>query len=89
MPTRLTRNQRTQRARLAALTRWAHEDPAANAARGQHGLMDKFRREVLDRAPGVVEPELTRRAVALRRAHMQRLAFESSKARRARAGRWW
>lgn len=40
--TALTREQRTQRARLAALTRWSKEDPTANAERGQAGLLDRF-----------------------------------------------
>lgn len=77
----LTRSQRRQRARIAALERWSREDPTANAARGQQGLLDKFRRQILDEFPGLVEPELTRRAEARRRAHMQRLAFERSKLR--------
>jgi hypothetical protein len=76
---RLTPQQRTQRARIAALTRWSQEDPAANAARGQAGLLEKFRREVLAADPGVVEPELTRRAEAARRAHMVRLNFQRSR----------
>lgn len=77
----LTPEQRSQRARLAALTRWSRENPKANADRGQAGLLDKFRKQVLDDEPGLVEPELTRRAEALRRAHMVSLAFRSSKAR--------
>lgn len=77
----LTPSQRSQRARIAALARWSREDPTANAARGQQGLLDKFRREILDEFPGLVDPELTRRAEARRRAHMQRIAFERSKLR--------
>lgn len=79
--TGLTPEQRTQRARLAALTRWSKENPKANAERGQDGLVEKFRREVLAEDPSVVEPELTRRAEAARKAHMVRLAFMSSRAR--------
>jgi hypothetical protein len=81
---RLTPEQRSTRARIAALTRWSQEDPAANAARGQAGLLEKFRREVIAADPQVVEPELTRRADAARRAHMARLSFQRS--RRAQAG---
>lgn len=80
-PKSLNAAQRSQRARIAALTRWSKENPAATAARGQAGLLEKFRRQVLDHDPTVVEPELTRRAQAARKAHMQRLAFQSSKAR--------
>ncbi|MCP2255091.1 hypothetical protein LY13_003865 [Prauserella aidingensis] len=79
--TSLTPEQRSQRARIAALARWAKESPGANAARGQAGLLERFRREVLDADPEIVEPELSRRAEAARRLHMQRLAFKSSRAR--------
>lgn len=82
----LSPEQRTQRARIAALSRWAKENPQANAARGQNGLLNRFRREVLADDPTVAEPELTRRAEAARRAHMARLGFASSKARARRAG---
>lgn len=42
----LTPEQRL-RAQIAAHARWAHEDPTANAARGQAGLTTaKFEREV-------------------------------------------
>jgi hypothetical protein len=75
----LSPTQRSQRASIAALTRWSREDPAANAARGQAGLREKFRREALAADPQVVEPELTRRAEAARRAHMKRLSFRRSK----------
>lgn len=79
----LTPEQRTIRARIAAHTRWSREDPAATAARAQAGLMDKFRREV-DPNNELPEAERERRAEAARRAHMQRLALASSKARAAR-----
>lgn len=85
MPTiaqsKLSPEQRRLRAQIAALTRWSREDPAANAARGQAGLLAKFEREV---DPDQILPlaERTRRAEAARRAHMHQLAFRSSKARR-------
>jgi hypothetical protein len=85
-PTRLTPEQRSQRARIAALTRWSREDPKAHAERMQEGLMDRFRREV-DPDGALPEAERERRATAARRAHMQRLALASSKARAARKGR--
>jgi hypothetical protein len=76
----LTPAQRSQRARLAALVRWSKENPAANAARGQAGLLARFEREV---DPDNVLPaaERTRRAEAARKAHMARLALKSSQAR--------
>lgn len=81
--TNLTPEQRTTRARIAALTRWSKEDPKAQAERMQEGLMEKFRRQV-DPEGRLTEAERERRAEAARRAHMQRLALASSKARAAR-----
>ena len=77
----LTPAQRSQRARMAALRRWSQEDPHANAVRGQEGLLERFRREIVAEQGEVVEPELTRRAVARRREHMARLVFNREKAR--------
>jgi hypothetical protein len=79
----LTPAQRAMRARIAANTRWSRENPAANAARGQAGLLAKFVDQV-DPDRQLPEAERTRRAEAARRAHMQRLAFRSSKARSGR-----
>lgn len=69
-------------ARIAALTRWANEDPSANAARGQEGLRRRFRREVEEKFPGLPEPEVSRRAEAAYRAHMATLAAKPRKKRR-------
>lgn len=77
---RLTPEQRSQRARLAAFTRWSKENPAANAARGQAGLLARFERQV-DPNNELAPAERRRRAEAARRAHMVALAFRSSKAR--------
>lgn len=79
----LTPEQRRTRAQLAALTRWSKEDPKANAARGQAGLMARFEREV-DPLGELTEAERSRRARAAHRAHMARLSLASSKARRSR-----
>jgi hypothetical protein len=81
----LTDSERTLRARLAAHKRWSQEDPHPNAVRGQAGLLDRFRREIVAEQGDVVEPELTRRAEARRREHMTRLAFNRSRARQAKA----
>ncbi len=83
MPTSLTPEQRTLRARIAASVRWSREDPSATAARGQAGLIDRFRREV-DPDGTLPEAERERRAQSAYRAHMSRLALASSKARGAR-----
>jgi hypothetical protein len=82
--TLLTPEQRTLRGRKAAHTRWANEDPAANAERGQRGLRARFDREVREAAPGLTEAEYERRAESAYQAHMAGLAFASSKARAAR-----
>jgi hypothetical protein len=81
--TSLTPQQRSLRASIAASVRWSGEDPAPNAARGQAGLIEKFRREV-DPEGTLPEAERERRARSALKAHMTRLAFASSKARGAR-----
>jgi hypothetical protein len=82
----LTPEQRHLRASVAAFERWSREDPAANAARGQAGLLARFDREAREAEPGLTEAEYARRAESARKAHMQRLALASSKARRAGGG---
>jgi len=68
-PSRLTPEQRSTQARLAALSRWANtEDRTAATQAARDGLAAKF-----DAAPN---PE------AALRAHYTRLALASSKARR-------
>jgi hypothetical protein len=77
----LTPAQRSIRARIAANSRWAGEDGKANALRAQAGLKAKFLRETRERFPELPESEIQRRAESAYRAHMQRLALKSSKAR--------
>jgi hypothetical protein len=82
----MTAAQRRLRAQIAAHSRWAKENPAANAARGQAGLMARFEREV---DPNGVLPltERYRRAESARLAHMKKLALASAGARAARKAR--
>jgi len=75
----------SRNAAIAAYSRWSREDPAENAARGQRGLVDKFRREV-DPDGTLPEAERERRAQCAYRAHMLRVANASVAARKARAG---
>jgi hypothetical protein len=77
----LTPAQRSVRARIAANTRWAGEDGKANALRAQAGLKAKFIRETRERFPELADSEIQRRGESAYRAHMQRLALKSSKAR--------
>ena len=81
-----TPEQLSMAGQVAALTRWSREDPTPQVERMVAGMLDKFRQEVLEHDPNVVEPELTRRAECARKAHMRRLALLSSKARAARKG---
>jgi hypothetical protein len=78
----LTPAQRTQRARIAALTRWSREDPKATAERAQAGLQRKFYNAT---NPELPEAERQRRAAAAYRADMSRIAFQRSKAKAAQA----
>lgn len=81
--TKGTPEQRSQRARIAALARWSKEDPAKNAERGQAGLIAKFEREV-DPDGVLSDAERRRRAECRRREHLARLSYASSKAKSAR-----
>lgn len=77
----LTPEQRTLRARTAALARWAKEPPQMSAA--QAGLRAKFEAEA--DPDGALEPaERKRRGECLRRAHMVRMSLRSSRIRAAR-----
>jgi hypothetical protein len=81
---RLTPEQRRLRASIAAHARWCRENSAANAARGQAGLLARFEREIRAADPALPDAEVARRAESARKAHMVRLALASSKARAAR-----
>jgi hypothetical protein len=75
--------ERTLRARLAAHTMHAHNDPKAITAKARAGFLAKFEREA--DPDGVLAPEeRRRRAEHLRSAHFARLALASAKARRKR-----
>ena len=82
----LTPEQRTLRARIAANTRWSGESGKANAERGQAGLRARFTRDIRQRFPDLGDAEIARRAENAYRAHMQKLAFRSSKTRSDTAG---
>jgi hypothetical protein len=83
----LSESQRRQRGSLAGNIGWANTED--RTARTQPGR-DAFRRQFEDK----IDPErklppeeLAKRVENLRKAHYQRLAFLSSKARSARAGK--
>jgi hypothetical protein len=78
---RATPVQRSLQARIAANTRWAHEPDRTAATRpARAAAVSRFEREV--DPDGVLPPaERARRADSAQRAHMQRLALRSSRAR--------
>lgn len=84
MATTLTPEERTQRARLAALTRWSQEDPGPTMAHARQAFLDRFLDDV-DPDRVLPEAERLRRAESARRAFYTRLAFKSARARRLRA----
>lgn len=75
---------RSQTARLAAYSKWAHTD----AREGTQAARDAFLRRFLDEVDPdreLPEAERQRRAEAARRAYFTRLAYRSAKVRRLRA----
>ncbi len=72
--------QRSLRARLAAHTRWAHNDPVEGTAKARAAFLDRFVDEV-DPERILPEPERLRRAASARKAYFTRLALRSAQAR--------
>lgn len=77
-----TAKERSEQARIAALTRWAREDPAANAARAQAGLRAKFVRQAREEDPGITDAEAERRGKCLYLAEMARVRLAKARKRR-------
>ena len=77
--------ERSMVARVAALTRWAHEtDRSGATAPARRAMLERFERDV--DPDGVLDPvERAVRADDLRRAHFQRLALRSVQSRRRAA----
>lgn len=70
----LTKAQRSQRARLAANSRWAKGDRAEGTQAARDAFLQRFVTEV--DPDGVLDPvERDRRAESARRAYFQRMAF--------------
>jgi hypothetical protein len=76
--------ERSRRARIAALTRWSREDPRPAIANARAAWLKRFDDQV---DPGRTLPEAERavRAERALRAHMLSLAHRSAKARRKAA----
>jgi hypothetical protein len=83
----MTPEQRRMRSSLAANTMWARTpDRAARTAAARRAALSRFERQV--DPDGVLSPvERAARAENARKAHMQRMALASSRARAARAGK--
>lgn len=80
----LSPEMRSLRASIASHTSWAQtNDRAARTAPARRAAMDRFEREV--DPEGVLTPaERAKRAENARRAHFQRMAYKSAKARQRR-----
>lgn len=81
MPAKLTPEQRSLRARLAAHTMHATHDSRTTSAPGRQAFLARFEREV-DPEGVLPEAERLRRAEHQRKAYFARLALASAKARR-------
>lgn len=79
----LTPEERSQRARLAAYTRWSKQDPVEGTQKARDAFHASFIEQV-DPDRVFPEPERLRRANAARSAYYARLAYKSAKARRER-----
>jgi hypothetical protein len=78
-----TPTERSMRARIAAYSRWAREDPRAGTEPARKAFADKFTKEV-DPDNQLPEQERQRRAESKRKAYYTRLARKSAQARRRR-----
>lgn len=82
--TGLTPEERRLRGSIAANAMWSRiEDRTAHTAAARQAFLDRFEREV-DPEGTLSAQERSIRAESARRAHFQRLALASAKARRAR-----
>lgn len=76
---------RSQRARIAGLTKASKYDGREATAKARESFFAGFENQV-DPDGRLSPTERHRRAVALRRAHMAKLAYASAKARAGRKG---
>lgn len=81
----LTPEQRSLRARLAAYSLHSKVDSRAHTQPARNAFLARFEREV-DPESRLPEAERKRRAEAARHAYFTKLAYQSSRARRARHG---
>lgn len=77
----LSPQERVLRARLAAQTRWAHEDPREGTRKARATFLAGFEDKV-DPDRILQTDERERRAASLRKAHFTKLALASAGSRR-------
>jgi len=77
----LTPRERTLRARLAAHSRWAQDDPREGTSKARKTFYDSFLTKV-DPDGVLPEAERQRRAESARKAHYTKMALASARSRR-------
>lgn len=82
----LSPSERSLRSRIGAYVTHSRNDPKETTAKARETFLAKFLDEV-DPDRILPEAERTRRALAARKAHFSRMAFESAKSRRKGAGK--
>lgn len=80
----MTPAQRSLRARIAAHSKWAQQDPVVGTAAARRAFNDRFERQV-DPEGVLGEDERHRRAENARKAYFAQLALASARARQRRA----
>lgn len=88
MASRLTEQERSLLGSIAALERWAKEDPVVGTAAARAagpGSLDYWLTRV-DPTGELEDGERRRRATAAKKAHFGRMALASARARRAKRG---
>lgn len=86
MPTQLDPEERSLRARLAAHTSWANTlDPQSRTAKARAAAAGRFERQARELHPDATDAQIAAVAEHLKKAHAQRMALASKKARRAKA----
>ncbi|MDP2725999.1 MAG: hypothetical protein Q8P59_00505 [Dehalococcoidia bacterium] len=82
-----TREHLAHAGRIGGLTRASRYSPQELTAKARAGFLARFLTQVDANTPGLPENERQRRANALLKAHMSKLAHRSAKVRRQKAQR--
>lgn len=86
MPTELSPEERSLRARLAAHTSWANTlDPRSRTAKARAAANDRFEKKAREQHPNATDEQIARVTEHLRKAHFSAMALKSAAARRAKA----